>query len=105
MKYQIKKLNSWIHYCKALRILHYYVTYSVGGEIVEVTLYEKKDHWEAVSECAGYMHATRIPMWDLSMKALVLTTKELASNMKFYADVCRAEGLRKIQQTIEKNRK
>lgn len=104
MTYVIKKLDSHIHYCKALQILHYYITYSVGGEIVEVTLHEKKDCWEAVCECAGYMHLTKIPTWDLSMKALVFTSKELASNMKFYADVCRVEGLRKIQQKIEKNR-
>lgn len=102
MKYQIRKLNSYVHYCKALRILHYYVTYAISGETVEVTLHEKRDHWEAVSECAGYMHITRIPSWDLSMKALVLTTKEIACSMKFYADVCRAEGLREIQKKFDK---
>jgi hypothetical protein len=102
MTYIIKKLDSHIHYCKALSILHYYLIYSVGGETVEVTLHEKRDHWEAVSECAGYMHITRIPTWDLSMKALVLTTKEIACNMKFYADVCRTEALREIQKKFDK---
>ena len=98
MKYQIKKLNSWIHYCKSLSILHYYVIYSVGGEVVEITLHKHKEYWTALSECAGYTHENKIPTWDFSMKALVLTTKEIASNMKFYADVCRAEGLREIQK-------
>ena len=101
MKYSIKKLNSSIHYFKALSILHYYITYLVGGEVVEITLHEHRDYWTAVSECAGYMLETKIPAWDLSIKTLMLTTKELAANVKFYADVCRMEGLREIQKQFD----
>lgn len=108
MNYQVKKLTSMIEFNFFTGDKYYRVAYSISGETVWV-LFKRPygGSWNADAECAEYTLHTEIPEWDFTVKCLPSIGKRLAEDTKFYADVCRAEGLRKLQKKFDelKNRK